>query len=55
MELSEVEQAFLAADMAELQALTAYLRLRPLRALVDEAMRRAESAARLEAALRVVG
>lgn len=52
-ELDEVEEACLAADAAEQRSVIAYTRLRPLLALVSEAMRRAESAARLEAALRL--
>jgi hypothetical protein len=45
--------AAVAAELAEREALMAYRRLRPMWALVSEAMRRAESAARLEAALRL--
>jgi hypothetical protein len=54
-EPAEVEVAFLAADVAEQESVTAYRRLRPLLAVVSEAVRRAESAARLEAALRAAG
>jgi hypothetical protein len=51
----EVELAFLAADVLEQESVMAYKRLRPLLAVVSEAVRRAESAARLEAALRATG
>lgn len=54
-EPAEVEVAFLAADVAEQESVTSYRRLRPLLAVVSEAVRRAESAARLEAALRAAG
>jgi hypothetical protein len=48
-----VEEASIAADAAEHEAVTAYVRRHPLVAVVVDAMRRAESVARLEAALRV--
>ena len=48
-----LEESFLAADLAEWESLIAYRRLRPLRDLILEAIRRADSAARLEAALRL--
>jgi hypothetical protein len=50
---AELELAFAAADIAEEDSVIVYRRLRRLLALVLEATRRAESAARLEAALRL--
>jgi hypothetical protein len=50
---ADLELAFVAADMAEEDSVIAYLRLRRLLAVVIEATRRAESAERLEAALRL--
>jgi hypothetical protein len=49
----QVELAHLAADVAEHESVMAYVRLRPLLAVVAQAARRAESAARLDAALRL--
>ena len=46
-----VEETSLAADAAEREAVTDYLRRRGLVAMVVEAVRRAEAAARLDAAL----
>ena len=51
----DLEELFLAADVAEGRSVMAYRRLRPLLALVSEAVRRADSAARLESALRMTG
>ena len=46
-----VEETSLAADAAEREAVTDYLRRRGWVAMVVEAVRRAEAAARLDAAL----
>lgn len=46
-----VEEASLAADAAEREAVTAYLRRHSWLAMVVEALRRSETAARLDAAL----
>lgn len=46
-----VEETSLAADTAEREAVTDYLRRRSWVAMVVEALRRAEAAARLDAAL----
>ena len=48
---ASVEEASLAADAAEWEAVTVYLRRRSWVALVVEALRRAEAAARLDVAL----
>jgi hypothetical protein len=50
-----VEEASRAADAAEHEAVTAYVRWHRLVAVVVEAVRRAEAAARLEAALHFAG
>ncbi|MDB5064250.1 MAG: hypothetical protein JWM18_684 [Chloroflexi bacterium] len=46
-----VEETSLAADAAEREAVTDYLRRRSWKAMVVEALRRAEATARLDAAL----
>jgi hypothetical protein len=48
---ASVEEASLAADAAEREAVTVYLRRRSWVAMVVEALRRAEAAARLDVAL----
>jgi hypothetical protein len=48
-----VEEASIAADAAEREAVTAYVRRHRLVAVVVDAVRRADSVARLEAALRL--
>jgi hypothetical protein len=50
-----VEEASIAADAAESEAVTAYVRRHRLVAVVVDAVRRAEAVARLELALRFAG
>jgi hypothetical protein len=52
---SGVEEASIAADAAEREAVTVYVRRHRLVAVVLDAVRRAEAVARLEAALRFAG
>jgi hypothetical protein len=53
LEVGGVAESSLAADAAEREAVTAYVRLRGMVGVVVDAMRRADAAARLEAALRL--
>ena len=53
LEVAGVAEAGIAVDAAERAAVCTYVRLRELTGVVVEAMRRAESRARLEAALRL--
>jgi hypothetical protein len=53
LEMGGAAEAGVAVDAAEREAVTAYVRLRELAGMVVDAMRRAEAAARLEAALRL--
>ena len=53
LEVGGVAESSVAADDAEREAVTAYVRLRGMVGVVVDAMRRAEAVARLEAALRL--